>query len=175
MKLIRVVYVGGLLCIGCDSKIDTVTQEITSIRNLSHLKDQSQSMQKSFSVVPHFKYVEQDLRNPFIPSSLADQVKNLQLKQVPLPNGRIRQRLEHFALDNLQFKGSIGSKEYGFIGLIQTPEGRIEQVRLGEYLGLNQGQVIKISSIKIDLIEQIPDGKRGKVKRRHSMLLLQKH
>lgn len=173
MTLIRVAYAGLLLCVGCDSKIDVVTEQIAQIRRPSHLKNQPQAMAVSFPAVPKFDYVAQDLRNPFMPSSLANQIRTLPNQARPaLSSGRRLQRLEQFALEHLQFKGSIRGADAEFIGLIQTPEGRIERVRLGEYLGLHQGKIIKMSATKIDLIEVIPDGQRGVVKRQRSMLLL---
>lgn len=174
MKLILMCCTGLLLCVGCESKHAALLQEISDIRSSKRGKSQPPATLPHWASVPKFSYAAQDLRSPFIPSSLANQINSQRGKPniKYLPRMQTPQRLAQFAVEHLQFKGVMQSQDAGFVGLIQTPTGRIEQVRLGEYVGLSQSKIVRMSATKIDLIERISDGQRGEVMRRRSMLLL---
>ena len=58
------------------------------------------------------------------------------------------------------------------IALIQTPDRQIERVQVGNYLGMNQGRVVKISPTQIDLVEIVPDGRDGYVERPRTLVLI---
>ncbi len=62
-------------------------------------------------------------------------------------------------------KGSMRGQNGQILALIQTPDGEIERVQRGSYLGMNHGRVINITATQIDLIEIIPDGREGYVER----------
>jgi len=56
--------------------------------------------------------------------------------------------------------------------LIQTPDGEIERIQRGSYMGMNHGRVINITPTQIDLVEIVPDGREGYVERPRSLVLL---
>ena len=69
-------------------------------------------------------------------------------------------------------KGSLRSQSGRITALIQTPDGEIERVQRGSYLGVNHGRVVNITPTQIDLLEIIPDGREGYVERPRSLILL---
>ena len=89
------------------------------------------------------------------------------------PNlSRQQQPLETYALEILSFKGSMRNQTGGIVALIQTPDGQIERVQVGNYMGSNHGRIVKITPTQIDVIEIIPDGREGYVERPRSLILI---
>ena len=76
------------------------------------------------------------------------------------PNlSRQLQPLESYPLETLTMKGSMRNQAGQILALIQTPDGEVERIQRGSYMGLNHGRVIGITPTQINLIEIIPDGR----------------
>jgi type IV pilus assembly protein PilP len=157
------------MVVGCDSRIDAVNQAMSDIRKQTPVTIEPAP---EFSPVPTFSYSAQQLRSPFFPSSLADELTALSGRKVYPDLTREQQPLEHYSLDSLKFKGSIKGSTNSILALIQTPDREIERVQVGNYLGLNQGRIINITPTRIDLLEVVPDGGDGYVERPRSLILL---
>lgn len=170
MKKIMLISAAGLLLLsGCDSRVQEVQQKMDQIRNESPLPIEPAPV---FTPVPMYQYAAQNFRNPYLPNSMADELKVMAGKQV-FPNvNRQTQPLESYELDKLIMKGSLKSRTGQVIALIQTPDGQIERVQRGNYLGMNQGRIVNISPVQIDLIEIVPDGRDGFVERPRTMVLV---
>jgi type IV pilus assembly protein PilP len=69
-------------------------------------------------------------------------------------------------------KGSLLNQAGKIMALIQTPDGQVERVQVGNYMGLNQGRIVKITPTQIDVVEIIPDGREGYVERPRSLILI---
>ncbi|MCL5768439.1 MULTISPECIES: pilus assembly protein PilP [unclassified Acinetobacter] len=155
--------------VGCDSRIDTVNQQMADIRNQPPLSIEPAPV---FTPVPLFNYSAHQLKSPFMPSSLAAELKIMAGKRVYPNLNRQPQPLESYALEALNMKGSMRGKMNETIALIQTPDKQIERIQVGSYLGMNQGRVVKISPTQIDLIEIVPDGRDGYVERPRTLVLI---
>ena len=162
-------FMAGLVLVGCDSKIDAVYQKMAEIRNEPALPIEPAPV---FSPVPLFNYSAHQLKSPFMPSSLAAELKIMAGKRVYPNFNRQPQPLESYALESLNMKGSMRGKTNETIALIQTPDRQIERVQVGNYLGMNQGRVVKISPTQIDLVEIVPDGRDGYVERPRTLVLI---
>lgn len=105
-----------------------------------------------------FTYTDQNQRSPFVPS------EGPGMNAVRPDNSRPRQYLEQFPLDTLTMAGTlhIGGTLYG---LVQTKDGIIHQVTIGNYMGENDGRVVAITPTQIRLVEVVPDGLGGYLKR----------
>lgn len=105
-----------------------------------------------------FTYTDQKLRSPFVPSQAVG------LDSVRPDSNRPRQYLEQFSLDTLKMVGTlkIAGNMYG---LVQTKDGVVHRVTIGNYMGQNDGRITDITSSKIDLVEIVPDGLGGYMKR----------
>lgn len=154
---------------GCDSRVADVTQQMTTIRNQPPLPIEPPP---TFNLVPLFNYDAQNLRSPFLPKSLYTELKVMAGKRVYPDFSRQPQPLESYALETLNMKGSMKDLSGRIVALIQTPDGDIDRVQVGNYIGLNQGRITKITPTSIELTEIISDGHDGYVERPRSLVLI---
>jgi type IV pilus assembly protein PilP len=71
----------------------------------------------------------------------------------PDPNRR-KQPLEDFPLDALKMVGTLSQGKQAW-AVVQAPDGTVHRVKVGDYLGQNSGQIIKVTEEKVDLVEVI--------------------
>lgn len=159
----------GMLLVGCDSRIDAVNEQMANIRNQPPLPIEPTPI---FSPVPTFNYSAHQLKSPFLPSSLAAELRVMAGKRVYPNLSRQLQPLESYAIESLNMKGSMRSQAGQIVALIQTPDGEIERIQRGSYMGVNHGRVVHITPTQIDLVEIIPDGRDGYVERPRSLVLI---
>ena len=157
------------LMVGCDSRIDAVNQEMANIRSQAPLPIEPAPV---FKPVPVFQYSAQQLRSPVLPNSLANELKVMSGKRVYPNFSRPQQPLESYPLETLSFKGSLVAKNGQIIALINSPDGEIEKVQRGNYMGVNQGRITDITPTRIDLLEIVPDGRDGFIERPRSLVLI---
>ena len=157
------------MLVGCDSRIDAVNQQMANIRSQAPIAIAPAPV---FDAVPTYDYSAQQLRSPFLPSSLADELKIMSGKRVYPNLSRQQQELEKYELASLNFKGSMKSSAAKIQALIQTPDGEIERVQLGSYMGMSRGRVVRITPTRIDLLEIVSDGREGYIERPRSLVLL---
>ena len=105
-----------------------------------------------------FVYTAKSRRDPFTPQEdeTAETETVLDNGIRPDPNRR-KEELESFALDSLRMVGTLEQEEQTW-GLIKTSDGTIHRVAQGNYMGLNDGKITRISEEKIELIELVPTG-----------------
>lgn len=105
-------------------------------------------------------------RDPFDQTVLAQKVQTQSVTagSVSIDPNRVKEYLESFPLDTLSMVGSLQQNDTLW-ALLQTPDGTIQRVREGNYLGQNHGKVENISSTSIRLIEIVPDGFGGHMER----------
>ncbi len=103
-------------------------------------------------------YSDQSLRSPFVPSQPGG------FNSVRPNSKRPREFLEQFSLDTLSMVGTlkIGGTTYG---LVQTKDGIVHRVTVGNYMGENDGRITAITPSSIELTEIVPDGLGGYMKR----------
>ena len=119
---------------------------------------------------PSFAYEPAGRRSPFAPDVPQLRVSNNpDAIQGPDPN-RPREFLEEFPLDTLRMKGTLafGAGDYG---LIETADGRVFRVTVGNHIGQNYGRITGITDAEILLTEIIPDGLGGYLERPASVAL----
>ncbi|MCE9680219.1 pilus assembly protein PilP [Shewanella sp. AS1] len=107
----------------------------------------------------HFAYQASLMRSPFVPPSreLTEEVIDTS-KDCQQPDLKRRKgRLETYALDNLKMRGTL-SEDKRIWALIETNDGSVYRLGVGEYLGLYHGRIAKVSPQTIEIIELIPDG-----------------
>lgn len=109
-----------------------------------------------------FLYTDQDLRDPFGPSS-NEQEENAQSGPRP-DQDRPREPLEAFPLDGLKMSGTLGLGS-NVEGLVRDPDGVVHRVRVGNYLGINYGRITSINEDRIELVELVPNGTGGWMER----------
>jgi type IV pilus assembly protein PilP len=118
-------------------------------------------------VKPYQTYIYKDatLRSPFMPTSPNAANSNLR------PDAhRNREFLEQYSLDTMKMVGSM--QQTGQIyGLVQTKDGLVHRVTVGNYIGQNDGKITAITPSKIDVREIVPDGLGGYIERPAALAL----
>ncbi|NNM52308.1 MAG: pilus assembly protein PilP [Pseudomonadales bacterium] len=122
-------------------------------------------------VMPTFTYAAHQLRSPFTPYTDAQNLPPLTGKKVEPDLNRPKEALEQFSLEALHMRGTLDWAKTGKIeqAIVQDPLGQEHFVRVGNYLGKNQGKVSAITSTRISIVEIVPDGKDGWVERPRSL------
>src|SRR5580658_226363 len=106
-----------------------------------------------------YAYVDMSLRSPFMPTSPNAGNPNLR------PDAhRNREFLEQYSLDTMKMVGSIQQGGQVF-GLVQTKDGLVHRVIVGNYIGQNDGKITGITASKIDVREIVADGLGGYIER----------
>lgn len=117
---------------------------------------------------PAIEYTADGLRDPFsAPVGSRDAAGPR-----PDPNRR-KEALEAFPLDALEMVGTIGTGS-SQIALVLAPDKVTYRVRVGNYLGQNDGRVVAVGADRIDMVELVSDGAGGWIERQASLALDEK-
>jgi type IV pilus assembly protein PilP len=124
----------------------------------------------TFEPYHSFVYQGASLRDPFVPlvrvvsAEVAFELEDgdgLEPDQA-----RPRSYLEQFSVDQLSMVGTIGKAENDFFWALVLDDNReIHRVKVGDYLGLDFGQVIAVSDQQVDVMEIISNGRGGWMQR----------
>jgi type IV pilus assembly protein PilP len=104
-----------------------------------------------------FTYSAANLRSPFSRQVRVDQAerqrgsRNVQ----PDPN-RVKQYLEGFNIEQFEMVGTIANAGGSFALL--RGAGGVHRLKVGDYLGRNDGRITAIGATQVDVIEIVPDG-----------------
>lgn len=128
------------------------------------------------AIKPYLRYVypEHDI-DPFDVSILApvvtavSEVKKIN-NGIEIDTSRVPEFLESFPLDSLRMVGTV-YRQGQLWGLIKIPDGGIQRVKKGNYLGKNLGKIQEISDTKIALKEIVPNGFGGYKPRENAIAL----
>lgn len=104
-----------------------------------------------------FVYLPGERRDPFVPDEQAMPVeeKPPENEFAPDPNRR-KEELENMPLDSLRMVGTLDQGEEKW-ALVKNKDGILYRVKVGNYLGLNNGQIVNISDNEIQLNEVVAD------------------
>ena len=152
----------------CSSRIDAVNEEMQQIHNQPPRPVPPPPV---FLPVPSFAYSAQQLRSPFIPPSLAMELRVMAGRQIMPDLSRPPQFLEQFPIESLIMKGTIRRNDGVLHALIQAPEGGVVRVEKGNYLGRNYGRIVDISPSQITVIEIVPNGRDGFIERPRNLVM----
>jgi type IV pilus assembly protein PilP len=147
---------------GCSSGDDDLQNFITETN-----KEAGGRVEPLPEVKPYqtYAYVDMNLRSPFMPTSPNAGNPNLR------PDAhRNREFLEQYSLDTMKMVGSMQQAGQLF-GLVQTKDGLVHRVIVGNYIGQNDGKITAISPSKIDVREIVADGLGGYIERPAALAL----
>ncbi|MGS2717842.1 pilus assembly protein PilP [Eionea flava] len=111
-----------------------------------------------------YDYSSQQMRSPFEPPSVIEQKIIKSNSNVKPDIDRQKQRLENFEFSSLSMVGTVKQSDTLW-ALIRDPEGSIERVKNGYYLGKNNGRIVNVNGDSIDVIEIVPNGSEGWLER----------
>lgn len=127
-----------------------------------------------FKAYESFVYEGSSLRDPFKPLTQIGTSQTVYENQDALKPDmeRDKEYLETFSLDVLEMVGTITHPGDGKIrALIKDPNDEVHQVRAGDYLGNDYGQIVSISERELELVEIIPNGRGGWMQRPRTLSL----
>jgi len=111
----------------------------------------------TFRSFPTFTYSAANLRSPFsrqLRVDLAGQ-KHGSRDVKPDPN-RVKQYLEGFNIEQFEKVGTIANASGSFALL--RGAGGVHRLKVGDYLGRNDGRIVAISASQVEVVEIVPDG-----------------
>jgi len=85
---------------------------------------------------------------------------------------RVPEFLEGYPLDSLRMVGTV-FKDETLWALVRIPDGAVQSVKAGNYLGQNYGKIVSISDVKLELKETVPNGLGGYKEKETSIALNQ--
>jgi len=158
----------ALLMSGCSASFDDVQSQMEAIRQKPRGKVDPPP---EFNPMPTFTYAAHQLRSPFAPPLSAEQLVQSSGKMVEPDLTRPQEYLERFNLEALRLRGTLQKPGGPLFALIEDSNGSVQRVKVGNYIGKNQGRVVEISPSQIAIVEIVPDGRDGWVERPRSLTL----
>lgn len=111
-------------------------------------------------------------RDPFAPVEPQRSASGFDNNGLKPDLNRNKEPLEEFPLDALRMVGVINAGGRTF-AMVKAPDGVIHRVTIKDHMGQNYGEITQISESEVSLMEIIPDGFGGWMKRPASLALVQ--
>lgn len=117
-----------------------------------------------------FTYTASALRSPFQPSVKIDILAQQRgSKDIKPDETRIKQFLEGFNIEVFEMVGTLSNG--ADLNALVRGAGGVHRVKVGDYLGRNNGRIVSIKDSSVDVIEIVPDGEGGWLERPRSIPL----
>jgi type IV pilus assembly protein PilP len=142
---------------GCsDGGVGEVKQWVQDVRKETKVVIPKLAEPKKFAP---FAYGSKEKIDPFSPAKLAAAFDKIRSKQTnspfkPDPN-RIRDPLEAYSLDALKMVGTL--QKPGLTYALLQVDKVVFQVKVGQYVGQNEGMVTSITDTEVELSEKVQD------------------
>ena len=156
--------VGYVVIAGCSSADDELSRFIEETKHEPGGRVEPLPEIKPYET---FVYADSEMRSPFMPSAPG---AGAGLAGVRPDSKRNREFLEQFSLDTLKMVGTLRLGGSMF-GLVQTKDGLVHRVAIGEHMGQAEGKITDITPSKISLIEIVPDSLGGYMERPAALAL----
>lgn len=122
-------------------------------------------------VIQDFTHSAGEFRSPFLAPSLQNmQAQQTQESAVKPDINRVKEALENYDLTELVYRGRVTATDGKIYGLVQLPDGYVQQVQVGEYMGRSDGKILEITPTQINLEEIVPDARVGFVYKKTSLV-----
>ncbi|WP_372075119.1 pilus assembly protein PilP [Vibrio amylolyticus] len=148
-----------VICIslfGCNANQDSVDEFVAYVELQARKEVQQLAPILKFQAS---EYHAKGLREPFvIPVFARVQEQAVVKKNCWQPSKRAKSgQLERYPISKLRLKGVMGSSKQ-VSALIQTPSGQVVKVGKGQFIGLNNGKVTRVTPKYLVINETLPDG-----------------
>lgn len=167
-KILAIGLLASLSLAGCSASFDDVQSQMEAIRQKPRGKVEPPP---EFNPMPTFTYAAHQLRSPFAPPISVDQQLVNTGKKVEPDLNRPQEYLERFNLEALRLRGTLQKPGGPLYALVEDSNGGVQRVRVGNYLGKNQGKIVDITPTQVAIVEIVPDGRDGWVERPRSLTL----
>jgi type IV pilus assembly protein PilP len=159
-----------LILSGCQKDKDDLTAYIANIQAQPQPEIEPMPVMKTYE---KFVYSAGELRDPFVKTVIDILPVEEEIIEELIDNGihpdqsRLKEALEFYALNELQLVGTL--QQENIWALVRAPEGVIHRVKIGDYMGLDDGQILTISDVEVTLKEIVSDERGGYVERDSSL------
>lgn len=126
-------------------------------------------------VKPYLRYVyPEHEKDPFDISMLTPETDTKKIidNGIAIDTTRVPEFLEGFPLDSLRMVGTV-QKDKTLWALIRIPDGAVQSVKSGNYIGQNYGKIVTISDAKLEMKETVSNGLGGYKERDMKIVLSQ--
>jgi len=131
-----------------------------------------------FKAYESFLYRATSLRGPFQPLirvELSEEEEEVVRNDLKPDFDRPKEPLEAFKLQALSMVGTIHMLEGGELtALIRDGNGEIHRIHSGNFLGRNYGEITLVNETQLDIVEIVPNGRDGWMKRPRNLVLVEK-
>jgi len=125
-----------------------------------------------FKPYEFFSYSASGLRSPFeLPQIETDELQVRSGEQITPDFDRPKEHLEQYAIGDLAMVGTLNRNDGILWALVRDGDGGVVRVKRGNYMGQNYGEITEVTDYKINLIEIVPDGTGGWIKRPRTIAL----
>ncbi|MAK90559.1 MAG: pilus assembly protein PilP [Oleibacter sp.] len=119
-----------------------------------------------FKPYEFFNYSASGMRSPFeLPQLVVEDVQVRVGEHVAPDFDRPKEHLEQFPVGQLSMVGTLERTDGILWALVRDGDGGVVRVKEGNHMGQNYGEITEISEYKINLLEIVPDGLGGWLKR----------
>ncbi len=130
-----------------------------------------------FKSYESFLYRATSLRGPFQPLvrvELSEEEEEVAKNDLKPDFERPKEPLEAFKLEQLTMVGTIHMLVEGELtALIRDGAGEIHRVQIGNFVGRNYGEIAQVNETQLDIIEIVPNGRDGWMKRPRNLVLVE--
>jgi len=158
--------------VGCNGSHEELEGYLMNVQNRA-----AKPIEPIPAIKPYLRFVypEHEI-DPFDVSILAPVVSAISEVRrvdngVAIDTTRIPEFLEAFPLDSLRMVGTVHRKGELW-GLIKIPDGGIQRIKKGNYLGKNFGKISAVTETRIKVNEIVPNGFGGYKPRENAIALI---
>lgn len=167
---VYLVVLATLLLMACGS------EEFQDLKDF--VRDSGADMRGQVDPAPEIKPYEPfaydnsaSLPDPF--KARKQETKNLAGSGLNQPDlARPKQELEEFPLESMKMVGYLRKGNVGN-AIIRSSEGKLHRVKVGNYVGLNFGQIISVTDTEVRIKEMVQDGAGDWLERESSLQLVE--
>jgi len=155
---------------GCNTSLDDLDEYFAEHRSRTPAP-----IEPIPEVKPYLRYVyPEHEKDPFDKAMLAPSSGHREVVDngIEVDTTRVPEFLESFPLDSLLMVGTV-TKDNTLWALIKIPDGAVQSVKPGNYIGQNLGQIMSVSDSKISMRETVSNGLGGYQERESSIALSQ--
>ena len=150
-------------CIKDTSDLDVYIDE--------HRSRQAKAIDPIPEIKPYLRYVYPgNEKDPFDVSMLAPSEVPVVDSGIQVDTSRVKEFLEGFPLDSLKMVGTV-SKDNNLWALIKIPDGGVQSVKAGNYVGQNYGKIVSVTEAELGLVETVSNGLGGYKEQENRLLL----
>ncbi|MEE9447513.1 MAG: pilus assembly protein PilP [Arenicellales bacterium] len=125
----------------------------------------------TIQITESFEYAAADIDSPFDATNvLPERQASLEIDPVLPDQDRLRQPLEYYPLDSLKMLGTLKQNNI-MHAIISTPDSTVERVTIGNFAGMQLGEIIEVREAEVVLEETFRLKNGGWEKRKVSVAI----